>query len=52
MVEKGWGAYLAVEKVLAQPLANSAQAAVGAVVDGLVWVVVPELADSAVVVSS
>jgi hypothetical protein len=42
--------YLAVEKILAQPLANPAQSAVGAVVDGLVGVVVPELADAAVVV--
>jgi hypothetical protein len=39
-----------VEKVLAQPLSHPAQAAVGTVVDGLVRIVVPELADPAVVV--
>jgi hypothetical protein len=40
-------AYLAVEKVLAQTLAAPADATVVAVVDVLVWVVVPELAYAA-----
>lgn len=43
-------AYLAVEKVLAQSLSDSTESAVGAMVDGLVRVVVPELAYPAVVV--
>lgn len=46
----GTPTHLAVEEILAQALTDSAQAALGAVVDGLVRVVVPELADVAVVV--
>jgi len=43
-------AFLAMEEILSQPLTNSAQPTVVAVINGLIRVVVPQLADATIVV--